>query len=883
MLRRLLVTAGAGLVLAFAASSARADTTYYIGSLADDSGVANNCTDPRNRDCELRYAISDASSGDTIQFASGLSGTLTLQHGPLTIHIPLTITGPGDGSIAIDGGNTTRIVDNDGSGLTLSGLTLENGHDTDVGGGVFNAGGATATLTDDTLSNDTTGLGVNDGGGGVYNFGTITVTGSTFSGGSAYVGAGMWNDGTATLSGNTFSGGFAAAGGGFSNRGTLTSTGNTFTGDTVLYGGGGIHNSGTATSTNDTLVGEKSTDPSSTGAGIYNAAGSTLTVVNDTLSGDTADQVGGAGVYNEGTATMSNSILDGTSCVGFLDGGHNVQSGNFCGWGPTDVSNSSTIDLAESLAANGSSGPETLAIGSDSSAYGEVPAASCTVATDERGAPRPDAADSDCDAGAYEAQISTVSFDANGGSGTMTAQAEQFPTNLTSNTLTYVGHHFAGWNTAADGSGTAYTDGASYAFGSDVTLYAQWTLDTYTVSYSDNGSTGGSAPTDPASPHGYGTTVTVLGNTGNLAKTGFTFAGWNTAADGTGTAYAGAATFPQPASNVTLFAQWTVNSYTVSYSGNGSSGGSPPTDSGSPHVFGTTVTVLGNTGNLAKTGYTFAGWNTAANGAGTSYAAGGTFPQPAANVTLYAVWAINNHVVTFMANGGSGSMAAETHNLPAALTTNGFTRTGYRFAGWNTLANGTGIAYANGAVYPFTASVTLYAHWLHQQTITFAALANKTLAQSPLTVSATATSGLAITFTSTTLAVCTASGTHGATIALLKSGTCTIRAAQAGNAGYDPAPSVDRSFTVSKAAQTITFAPLANKTLAQSPLTLSATATSGLAVIFTSTTPAVCTASGTHGATITLHKKGTCTIQAAQAGNTIYNAATAVTRSFTVS
>ena len=61
---------------------------------------------------------------------------------------------------------------------------------------------------------------------------------------------------------------------------------------------------------------------------------------------------------------------------------------------------------------------------------------------------------------------------------------------------------------------------------------------------------------------------------------------------------------------------------TVTYDGNGNTGGTVPVDASSPYLQGATVTVLGNTGTLVKTGYTFAGWNTAANGSGTSYTAG---------------------------------------------------------------------------------------------------------------------------------------------------------------------------------------------------------------------------------------------------------------------
>ncbi|MEI6207072.1 MAG: BspA family leucine-rich repeat surface protein [Desulfuromonadales bacterium] len=69
------------------------------------------------------------------------------------------------------------------------------------------------------------------------------------------------------------------------------------------------------------------------------------------------------------------------------------------------------------------------------------------------------------------------------------------------------------------------------------------------------------------------------------------------------------------------------------------------------------------------------------------------------------------HTVTFNGNGGTGSMSNQTASSATALTTNGFSRTGYTFAGWNSAANGSGTAYADGASYPFTADVTLYAQW----------------------------------------------------------------------------------------------------------------------------------------------------------------------------
>ena len=162
------------------------------------------------------------------------------------------------------------------------------------------------------------------------------------------------------------------------------------------------------------------------------------------------------------------------------------------------------------------------------------------------------------------------------------------------------------------------------------------------------------------------------------------------------------------------------------------------------------------------------------------------------------------------------------------------------------------------------------------QTITFGALADKTIAAADFTVSATASSGLTVTFSSTTAGVCTVSGS---TVHIVAVGTCTIKADQAGNSTYNAAPSVSRSFSVTKVSQTITFGSLADKTLGDADFSVSATASSGLAVTFSSTTTSVCTVSGS---TVHLVAVGTCTIKADQAGNATYSAAPSVSRSFSV-
>lgn len=101
--------------------------------------------------------------------------------------------------------------------------------------------------------------------------------------------------------------------------------------------------------------------------------------------------------------------------------------------------------------------------------------------------------------------------------------------------------------------------------------------------------------------------------------------------------------------------------YTVTYDGNGSTGGSVPVD-GSAYAQGEEVTVLGNTRGLVRTGHNFAGWNTAADGSGTDYAADDTFNMGPANVTLYARWTLIP-----AGNGGGGGTIDPVVTVPGPV------------------------------------------------------------------------------------------------------------------------------------------------------------------------------------------------------------------------
>jgi uncharacterized repeat protein (TIGR02543 family) len=216
-----------------------------------------------------------------------------------------------------------------------------------------------------------------------------------------------------------------------------------------------------------------------------------------------------------------------------------------------------------------------------------------------------------------------------------------------------------------------------------------------TVTFNANGGSGSMAAESKSAP----TALSSL----KFTRTGYKFAYWNTAANGSGTSYANGATFPFVTS-VILYAQWNANPLrNVNFSSNGGIGIMLPEFESVPTDL--TLNVF------TRTGYKFAGWNTVANGSGTSYANGIKYSFTT-DVTLYAQWSNGaSFIVTFKANGGTGSMAPETKRTPGTLTLNRFTRSQHRFFKWTTVANGSGSSYANGATFLFTRSMTLYAQW----------------------------------------------------------------------------------------------------------------------------------------------------------------------------
>jgi len=302
------------------------------------------------------------------------------------------------------------------------------------------------------------------------------------------------------------------------------------------------------------------------------------------------------------------------------------------------------------------------------------------------------------------AVVSTVTFNANGGAGSMPAQSESAPTALALNTFTRANYTFVDWNTAADGSGVAYANGAVFPFSSSMTLYAQWKSGKSprrTITFSPNGGKG-------AMPAEVDNTPTAI-SPNRFTRAGYTFVNWSSSPKGSGAHFGAGATYNFKKS-VTLYARWkkipAAPLREVTFFANGGAG--------------QTVTEHGNKtasltpNHFVRKGFTFLDWNTMANGNGTSYANGASYSFTA-STNLYAQWKKPHvtpaHKVTFSANGGVGTMAVETSTSTRNLTVNQFTRAGYTFTGWNTGATGLGTPYANGAVFSFNASVTLYAQW----------------------------------------------------------------------------------------------------------------------------------------------------------------------------
>ncbi len=309
-----------------------------------------------------------------------------------------------------------------------------------------------------------------------------------------------------------------------------------------------------------------------------------------------------------------------------------------------------------------------------------------------------------------EKEIYTVTYDSKGG----TAVAEQKITSGEKTTAptapTRKGYTFNGWYSDAE---YKTTFNFNTAITKNITLYAKWEANKYTVKFDANGGQGKMEDQQFA----YDQEGNLNNNT--FTRTGYTFAGWGETKEAQTAKYANGEKVKNLAEsgNKTLYAVWTQNqNYTVKFD---SKGGTSVTEqkvaSGAKATTPTAPT---------RKGYTFKGWYKDNN-----YKEEFKFDTPVTqNLTLYAKWEANKYAIKFDSNGGTGTMNDQqfTYDQEGNLNNNSFTREGYTFAGWSDTASGT-VKYENKAKVKNLAesgSKTLYAVWTQNRKYTIIFNAN---------------------------------------------------------------------------------------------------------------------------------------------------------------
>lgn len=320
----------------------------------------------------------------------------------------------------------------------------------------------------------------------------------------------------------------------------------------------------------------------------------------------------------------------------------------------------------------------------------------------------------------------TLTYHGNGATGGNTAaQSGKTGDELTTNAngFTRDGYTFVRWDTAKDGSGTAYGEGKNgvgrYTMkpaGND--LYAIWQANPASIRYRDDYGATGSTP-DTTGVTGQNVTIAQSGFT----RSGYTFTGW--ARDRrTDPSLQPGGRYTLTPGTTTLWAQWKADPAHLIYNSNsGSTSQTRRTDG----VVDQTLTVIANP--FTRSGYTFTGWNTQADGRGKAYAAGNGFrlvadakSNPVNTSVLYAQWRINRVALKFDPNGGTGGYpditvdAFTTVTIPADAKEPKVQRPGFRFTGWAMKptpgAGDTILGPGKGTVtMPDQGSITVYAQW----------------------------------------------------------------------------------------------------------------------------------------------------------------------------
>ena len=312
----------------------------------------------------------------------------------------------------------------------------------------------------------------------------------------------------------------------------------------------------------------------------------------------------------------------------------------------------------------------------------------------------------------------TVTFNGNGGS-VPSSITYNYISSSTLPTPSRIGYTFAGWKPSSTSG--SWSSSSTYAAGTSlagkhgtVTLVAQWTVSTYTITFNENGGN---------SVNNINYNITSNTTLPSTTRNGYTFAGWKPTSSAGGwsssTTYNAGYSVNGKYASITMDAQWTANTYQITFDENGGS-----TVSDVDYNITSTTTLP----SASRDGYTFAGWKPSASSGSWSssvtYTAGTSLTGKYGSVTLVAQWTINTYKISFDEAGGN-EISDINYTITSTTTLPSTTRNGYTFAGWKptTSAGGwnSGTTYTAGtSVNGKYASITMTAQWtINTYTITF--------------------------------------------------------------------------------------------------------------------------------------------------------------------
>ena len=272
-----------------------------------------------------------------------------------------------------------------------------------------------------------------------------------------------------------------------------------------------------------------------------------------------------------------------------------------------------------------------------------------------------------------------VTFDADGGQPAPEAQkvADGEKAKRPENDPAKTGYTFIDWYEVVDGEMADSAFDFETAIERNTELKAKYEPNTFTVHFDKNSEKADGTTDDQSFTYDEEQKL----NKNGFSRDGYTFVGWNTEADGSGTDYADEAAVKNLGTDqdetVTLYAKWTPNDTKLTYNGNGGTG----TVNEQTGKVDETVKTAEN--GFTRTGYTFTGWNTKADGSGDAYAEKADYVLTSGVSTLYAQWKVNQYTITFDTDGGS-EIAPITQDYGSAVTAPANpTREGYTFASWD--------------------------------------------------------------------------------------------------------------------------------------------------------------------------------------------------------